>query len=37
MNLNDFNTHSLKVRRFEKITESRFGKKISFDNLNVKM
>jgi hypothetical protein len=36
MNLNDFNTHSLKVRRFEKITESRFGKKISFDNLNVK-
>ena len=36
MNLNDFDTHSLKVRRFEKITESRFGKKISFDKLNVK-
>ena len=36
MNLNDFDTHSLKVKRFERITESRFGKKISFNKLNVK-
>lgn len=36
MNLKDFETHSLKVKRFEKITESRFGKKLSFDKLNVK-
>jgi len=35
MNLNDFDTHSIKVKRFERITESRFGKKISFDKLNV--
>jgi len=35
MNLNDFNTHSLKVRRFEKITESKFGRKINFDTLTV--
>ena len=36
MNLTDFETHSLKVKRFEKITETRFGKKISFNKLNVK-
>jgi len=36
MNLKDFETHSLKVKRFEKITESRFGKKISFNKLDVK-
>ena len=35
MNLNDFNTHSLKVRRFERITESKFGKKINFDTLTI--
>jgi hypothetical protein len=36
MDLNDFDTHSLKVKRFEKITETRFGKKISFNKLDVK-
>ena len=36
MNLNDFDTHSIKVKRFERITESRFGKKIDFSNLNVR-
>ena len=36
MNLNDFDTHSIKVKRFERITESRFGKKIDFSKLTVK-
>ena len=36
MNLNDFKTHSLKVKRFQRITETRFGKKIDFSKLNVK-
>lgn len=36
MNLDDFNTHSLKVKRFERITETRFGKKINFSNLTVR-
>jgi len=35
MNLTDFNTHSLKVKRFQKITESKFGKKIDFNTLTV--
>jgi hypothetical protein len=35
MNLNDFNTHSSKVKRFEKITESKFGRKINFDTLTI--
>jgi ribosomal protein bL25 (Ctc-form) len=35
MNLNDFDTHSIKVKRFERITESRFGKKIDFSKLTV--
>ena len=36
MNLNDFDTHSIKVKRFERITETRFGKRIDFSKLNVK-
>ena len=36
MNLNDFKTHSLKVKRFQRITETRFGKKIDFSKLNIK-
>jgi len=35
MDLNDFDTHSIKVKRFERITESRFGKKIDFSKLTV--
>ena len=36
MNLNDFETHSLKLKRFQKIAETRFGKRINFDSLDVK-
>ena len=35
MNLKDFDTHSMKLRRFHKITESKFGKKIDFNTLTV--
>lgn len=33
MNLKDFNTNKMKAKRFHKIFESRFGRKINFDNM----
>jgi len=36
MKLGDLNTHKMKAKRFHKIFESRFGRKISFENLQVK-
>lgn len=36
MNLKDFNTNDMKAKRFIKIFEQRFGRKINFDNMTTK-
>ena len=35
MNLQDFNSNPMKAKRFHKIFESRFGRKVNFDKLSV--
>lgn len=36
MNLSDFNTNEMKAKRFHKIFEQRFGRKINFDKMTTK-